>query len=68
MLRFSWSFKCISGQIDLEAFEELFKTKAQDTEADKLRMQRLQEAAAKRGTSIIDVNRAKNLCKRRVIF
>ena len=47
----------------MEAFEEAFKTRAQDTDADKARMLKLVEAQQKRGTSIIDVTRARNLCK-----
>ena len=47
----------------MEAFEEAFKTRAQDTDADKSRMKKLMEAQQKRGTSVIDVNRARNLCK-----
>lgn len=47
----------------MSAFEETFKTKAQDNEADRARMMKIVEAKQKRGTSIIDVNRARNLCK-----
>ena len=50
-------------QLDMDAFEEAFKTRAQDTEADRARMLKIVEAKQKRGTSIIDVNRARNLCK-----
>ena len=46
----------------MEAFEEVFKTKAQDTEADRQRWLKMAEARKKRGVSIIDVNRARNLC------
>ena len=41
-------------------FEEIFRTRAQDTEADKILRQKLQEAQARRGTSLIDTNRARN--------
>lgn len=47
----------------MDEFEETFKTKAQDSEADKLRLQKLAQAQEKRGTSLIDMNRARNLCK-----
>jgi len=47
----------------MEAFEEAFKTRAQDTDADRARMLKLVEAQQRRGTSIIDVTRARNLCK-----
>lgn len=51
----------VLNELDMNAFEELFKTRAQDTEADKLRMKKIAEAQQKRGTSLIDVNRARNL-------
>jgi len=47
----------------MSAFEEAFKTRAQDTEADRARLIKIAEAQQKRGTSIIDVTRARNLCK-----
>ena len=47
----------------MEAFEEAFKTRAQDSDADKARLLKLVEAQQKRGTSIIDVTRARNLCE-----
>nr|CAB3246530.1 formin-like protein 2 [Phallusia mammillata] len=51
----------VLGNIDMNDFEEMFKTRAQDTEADKLRLQKLAEAQQRRGQSLIDVNRARNL-------
>ena len=57
------TFVCCSFQIDMGAFEETFKTKAQDSDADQARMKKIVEAKQKRGTSIIDVNRARNLGK-----
>ena len=51
----------------MSAFEEAFKTRAQDTEADQARLMKITEAKQKRGTSIIDVTRARNLCKRHLI-
>ena len=42
-------------------FEELFKTRAQDSEADRERMERLARLQARRGTTLIDTNRARNL-------
>lgn len=47
----------------MDEFEEMFKTKAQDTEADRLRLKKLAQAQEKRGMSLIDVNRARNLCE-----
>ena len=55
-------------QVDMSAFEEIFKTKAQDTEADRRRLERLAEAQQKRGNSVIDVTRARNLGKITCIF
>lgn len=51
----------ILNEIDMTPFEEIFKTRAQDTEADKILRQKLADAKAKRGTSLIDTNRARNL-------
>jgi len=51
----------VLNRVDMEAFEEVFKTKAQDTEADRQRWLKMAEARKKRGVSIIDVNRARNL-------
>ena len=42
-------------------FEELFKTRAQDSEADRERMERLARLQSRRGTTLIDTNRARNL-------
>ena len=52
----------------MSAFEEAFKTKAQDTEADRARLIKIVEAQQKRGTSIIDVTRARNLCKKQSCY
>uniref|UniRef100_F7AXL0 Formin-like protein n=1 Tax=Ciona intestinalis TaxID=7719 RepID=F7AXL0_CIOIN len=51
----------VLNEINMNEFEEMFKTRAQDTEADRMRMQKIVEAQQKRGTSLIDVNRARNL-------
>nr|XP_039251877.1 formin-like protein 2 isoform X1 [Styela clava] len=51
----------VLNELDMNAFEEIFKTRAQDSDADKLRMKKLTEAKQKRGMSLIDVNRARNL-------
>ena len=51
----------VLSQIDMSHFEEMFKTRAQDTEADRERMERLARIQARRGTTLIDTNRARNL-------
>ncbi|CAK8671797.1 formin-like protein 2 isoform X2 [Clavelina lepadiformis] len=51
----------VLNELDLGAFEEMFKTRAQDTEADRARLLKIAEAQQRRGASIIDVNRARNL-------
>ncbi len=50
-------------QVNMDQFEELFKTKAQDSEANRMRLQRFNESRMKRGVNIIDANRARNLCE-----
>ena len=47
----------------MSTFEEQFKTRAQDSDADRARLNKMAEAQQKRGTSLIDVTRARNLCK-----
>ena len=50
----------VLSEIDMTTFEEIFKTRAQDSEADAERMKKLKEKAS-RGTSLIDTSRARNL-------
>ena len=51
----------VLAAVDMSHFEELFKTRAQDSEADRERMERLARLQARRGTTLIDTNRARNL-------
>ena len=62
-LIFSTAYVLVYFQLDMSAFEEAFKTRAQDSDADRARLLKIAEAQQKRGTSIIDVTRARNLCK-----
>ena len=50
----------VLNQIDMSSFEEIFKTKAQDSSADAARLEKL-KAKSNRGTAIIDNNRARNV-------
>ena len=50
----------ILNEIDMSPFEEIFKTRAQDSSADAARMEKIKNKA-KRGESLIDTNRARNL-------
>ena len=48
----------------MEQFEEMFKTKAQDSAENRQRLQRfVEQKKNKRGITIIDTNRARNLCE-----
>lgn len=51
----------VLAAVDMSHFEELFKTRAQDSEADRERMEKLMRIQARRGTTLIDTNRARNL-------
>ena len=51
----------VLAAVDMSHFEELFKTRAQDSQADLERMQRLERMKQRRGTTLIDTNRARNL-------
>ena len=50
----------ILNEIDMSPFEEIFKTRAQDSAADAARLEKIKNKA-KRGESLIDTNRARNL-------
>ena len=51
----------ILNEVDMAPFEEIFKTRAQDSQADQILKKKLAEALKKQGTSLIDTNRARNL-------
>ena len=51
----------ILKELDMSLFEEEFKTRAQNDDADKILKKKLAQAAKKCGTTLIDTNRARNL-------